>query len=886
MRSPHFISICAKNYLAFARTLFDSLKEFRPDAEFTLFLADRIDGSLDPKAEKFEVIEAKDVGIEDFDAMALRYDITEFNTAVKPSCIKYLFERDPGRPVVYLDPDILVTGALPDLDRLFTEGWDAILTPHACAGIEDGKLPDDLTFLRVGVYNLGFLGLADTPETRAFLGWWERRLRYDCRVDLEEGLHVDQKWVDLLPTFIDKVKIFRDPGYNAAYWNLMHRRIEERDGHWTANGRPLQFFHFSGAEGNSPDLFSKHQNRFTLRSAGDAGRLLTYYREKVVANGRAELSKLPYAYGFDEQGRAIHTMIRRLCRKQMKPQAISGASAGKGPGEAIFAFCMAPAPEVPQSPVPVTRLMHHIWTLRPDLQAAFNLATADGRQGFYGWYLHAGLDELKLDPAYVLPLATGSATASPAHALVPAGEAVRCAAAESGPTPALAGGIAGGLAVAEMPPRPLSSSAAAWALGSIGYLRPLYRHLPPGVRSALRTRLLRQAYAPATAAAPVIAAQTASPEVVRQETPLKPGINLVGYVRGEFGVAQALRCMAKGLDATGVPFACRELRVPTALNQDESLADRIDPSMPFDVNLYHVNADQTPHLLSELEQDKLYGRYRIACWFWELEKFPDCHEAAFDLVDEIWAPSSFIQRSVALKSPKPVVYMPIAVDLSPVPANRARFGIPADSFAFLVSFDLKSFIGRKNPQAAVEAFRDAFAPERRDITLVIKVHGGDVVSEGLEELRALAASDPRVVLVEGTLSAADMVTLQCSTDAYISLHRSEGFGLHLAESMTLGKPVVATAYSGNMDFMTVDSACLVDYRLIPVPENGYPHWEGQVWADPDVEAAARYIRRLADDAAFARHIGEQGRLRVRSCLAPEVTGRLVGERLAYLRRAR
>jgi glycosyltransferase involved in cell wall biosynthesis len=271
------------------------------------------------------------------------------------------------------------------------------------------------------------------------------------------------------------------------------------------------------------------------------------------------------------------------------------------------------------------------------------------------------------------------------------------------------------------------------------------------------------------------------------------------------------------------------------------------------------------------------GRYNIGFWFWELGRFPSAWNGAIDLLDEIWVATDFVREAVAAATTKPVRTIGVAVDATPSrPYTRADFELPPDPFIFLFSFDFASYVARKNPSAVVSAFRAAFPVGNEPVALVLKTINGHRKREALERLKDEAAGDPRVRVLDGFLSRDEVFGLESVADCFMSLHRSEGFGLGLAESMSLGKPVIGTAYSGNLDFMNAGNSCLVGYQLIDVHPGEYPHPEGQVWADPDVDQAAYYMRRLAGDPAFAAALGRQARLD-----AADGLGRVkVGQRIA------
>jgi len=306
-------TIVSKNYLAYARTLCGSFKRFHPDAPFFVLLVDELEGTgFDPRAEPYELIEARSIGIENFERVAFRFNILELNTNVKPSFLRFLMRERSVQRLLYLDPDILVIGSLqPVFDSL--DQHSIILTPHCVSPIADFLRPSEQDFLLAGVFNLGFIGVRDTPETRRFLDWWALRCLTLGFSEQRSGLFVDQKWCNLAPCLFDGVGIVRDVGWNMAYWNLHERVLGKRGNTWVVNEHvPLLFFHFSGIAPNEADQISRHQNRFDLRSRPDLGSIFAEYRSLLRKHGMDEFRGWPYKYGSFSNGEPIPQLARSL----------------------------------------------------------------------------------------------------------------------------------------------------------------------------------------------------------------------------------------------------------------------------------------------------------------------------------------------------------------------------------------------------------------------------------------------------------------------------------------------------------------------------------------------------------------------------------------------
>ncbi|MBO0952417.1 glycosyl transferase [Fibrella forsythiae] len=312
-------TICSVNYLAQARTLGDSLKQTNPDWQFVIGLVDDLKAANLPAhlLPDYPMLEVATIGIPDFAGMCSRYDITELNTAVKPFFIDYFFnsESNPGA-VIYFDPDIIVFQPLTRLaDSLKTSSL--VLTPHTIAPTPDWETPNEQNHLNTGIFNLGFIGLRNDATARQFVDWWKQRLTYECRIDLCEGLFVDQHWVNFAPVYHDNVLIEKHKGYNVAYWNIHERIVVKQNDNWyiqnPEGGEPvlLQFFHYSGYGVQKPDAISKYQTRYTFDQRPDVLPLFQLYHNQLIKNGNDAYRTYPCVYIKPAQV-LYYTSIRRL----------------------------------------------------------------------------------------------------------------------------------------------------------------------------------------------------------------------------------------------------------------------------------------------------------------------------------------------------------------------------------------------------------------------------------------------------------------------------------------------------------------------------------------------------------------------------------------------
>lgn len=304
-------TIVSANYLAYAKTLVDSVRIWEPGAVVRVLIVDRDDPEVRHAIAELglNVVFAQDLGIPDFEEVAFKYDIVELNTALKPTFLKSLL-AEGFEQVWYMDPDIQVFREVQPI-RKALETSSIALTPHSLAPVMDGRRPSDIDFLRTGSYNLGFIAVKSSKESKKMLDWWESRcLSYGFN-DLGFGTFVDQKWMDLVPAYFSEVAIVKDPGCNVAYWNLHERDLSETNGSVTVNGEPLYFFHFSGVRAENPSVLSKHQTRHQIFAGSILARLVDNYCRCLVSNGHARYSQIAYSFGTFDDGLSVSSSVRR-----------------------------------------------------------------------------------------------------------------------------------------------------------------------------------------------------------------------------------------------------------------------------------------------------------------------------------------------------------------------------------------------------------------------------------------------------------------------------------------------------------------------------------------------------------------------------------------------
>ncbi|HTA05994.1 MAG TPA: methyltransferase domain-containing protein [Solirubrobacteraceae bacterium] len=787
-------TIIAKNYAAQARVLARSFAEHHPGGRCSVLVIDDYDGYLDPATEPFTILTPEQIGCAEFEEMALRYDVLELSTAVKPWLLDHLL-REGVEAITYLDPDIRVYSSLEQLDQL-ARAHGVVLTPHNTKPLpDDGERPNQIDILLAGVNNLGYVSLGAREEVDTLLRWWRERLLNDCRVDPLNGYFVDQRWFDLAPGLVSDHAIVREPQFNLAYWNLHSRELEHDGEGYRVDGEPLAFFHFSGFDPSSPDVLSRHQSRIEVQPATALARICSEYAEATIEAGYEEARRWPYSYRELPSGASFNRRLRGLYKVAVERRGVAGSPFSEAGCTAFMDWLAQPAPGAPAG---VNRLLAEVYGTREDLQQAFPDVGGEHHAAFLAWAAEAGVRE------------------EPTLALLPA---------------------------------PLSAAGDAGAPGAA---------TPDGA--------------------------SGQPALDERDVESPWGVNVVGYFRSELGVGEAARQLVSALDAGGVPLLPLHGRTIPLNRQGHAYAQLDVDEARYPVNLICVNADALGEFAAQAGPSFFDGHYSIGMWFWEVERFPEASRSAFAHVDELWLPTEHIVRAVSPLATVPVTKITLPVEMPPLlPISRAELGLP-EGFMFLFSFDYHSVFERKNPLAVVEAYKRSFAPDDGAV-LVIKSINADSAKADHARLLAAAEGRPDVHIRDGYVSAERKNQITDACDAYVSLHRAEGFGLTMAEAMYLGKPVIATGYSGNLDFMTEQNSFLIDCEMVPIGPEAPPYPPEGSWAEPDVEQAARVMREVFDSPALAAERGARAAADIRQTHSAGAASELIVRRLELLREA-
>ncbi|RYH42278.1 MAG: glycosyltransferase, partial [Alcaligenaceae bacterium] len=269
-------------------------------------------------------------------------------------------------------------------------------------------------------------------------------------------------------------------------------------------------------------------------------------------------------------------------------------------------------------------------------------------------------------------------------------------------------------------------------------------------------------------------------------------------------------------------------------------------------------------------------------WYWEFDSIPASWEAQAAEVDEVWVATEFVAKGLRERLSIPVKTLFPGVQLAPYKRRGLKhFGLDDAKFTFLFNFHMNSVMERKNPLGLIAAFKLAFRPGDA-VALVLKTMFGHQHSTQMTELRD-AAEGWDITIIDQTFGADEVLSLMDACDAYVSLHRSEGLGLTMAEAMLMGKPVIATSYSGNMDFMDDTNSFLVPYKLVEVGRPLPPYDPDLLWAEPSLEHAAKFMRQVFDQPEMARELGARAKASAEAKLSVHEAGRRVASRLTEIR---
>jgi glycosyltransferase involved in cell wall biosynthesis len=807
-----------------------------------------------------------------------RYSAFEMTVSTKPDAIIHLLGLGYDK-VIYLDADTFVTGSgdpiLPGLDS-----HDAIVTPHITKPLGKDHHPKDLDIVKAGTFNSGFLAFRRTQRATEFLKWWREKLATQCLSQPKDGLVADQKWLDLIPALFPSFHVDRSAGLNVAYWNLSHRDIETKDGAYFVDDTPLIFFHFSGAIPEDVALLSKYDGRFTtIRLPEPVKELLRDYHGRLMRNGLHEFSKRPYSYDLFGDGRTfIAPPVRKLYRENEAIRDCFGDNPfdlSRDPG-----FRNTYNRRIFGDRSPTTLLAYQIYRESDDLRMRFPLVPGRDEIKFAEWLVSVAASHYRLSEAFCDPAIDWlrSSHVPVIHRItrkvikkVTQGPASERSGAHSQRRSDVRYGSTGlttpndqrrGHCLAGKH-RERTFTMAASVLR-----RPLVKRVG--------TRLLNMGY---DISAMTRAHRKACRGLIDTDM---PALNVVGWLKAETGLGESARSTIRAATAAGLPVFPMNLSLKCDAQMVKSVPFHVPApsSAPRPVTVINVNGNIFPAVIHELGEGFLRDHYNIAYWVWELQEFPEAWLPFLPILDEIWAPSTFSQEALSRGALIPVLRIPHNVDPEvPSQVTRKDLGLPDDRYIFFHCTDFHSVPERKNPLGVLEAFVRAFGPRSRRVLLCMKIGHAEQRPDVMKSIDEYVESSDNVLLIKGTLSRPHMNALIGTCDCFVSLHRAEGFGLGIAEAMCLGKPAIATGWSGNMDFMNVGNSFPVRYDMVELASDVGPFKAGQRWAEPDLDHAAQLMAWQVKEPNRSHQTGQRAMEEIRRGFSPASVGKIMLQRV-------
>ncbi|MCL1667830.1 glycosyltransferase family 4 protein [Elizabethkingia ursingii] len=358
------------------------------------------------------------------------------------------------------------------------------------------------------------------------------------------------------------------------------------------------------------------------------------------------------------------------------------------------------------------------------------------------------------------------------------------------------------------------------------------------------------------------------------------GVNMSGFFNAEIGFGEAIRNNLKALETVDIPTKPINFNLHLRHRLNDNSVKYDDNINDYPINIVHVNMDTIGSFLQEKSSDFFKGKYNIGYWAWELEIFPEVYTEYFKYYDEIWTCSKYCLDSISLKSNIPVINIPHPINVTTEDIDQNfEIGLSNDCYNFLFVFDYNSLIERKNTLGLIDAYEKAFGKNNQHVKLILKTSIPNHHPKAKEKVLSRIGDNKSIIYKEEMLRRGELLALMNQADCYISLHRSEGFGLTMAEAMALGKPVIATGYSGNLDYMNTNNSFLVKYKIVKQEDDLGVLPKDNYWSEPDTDHAAEMMKFVFNNQEYAKKIGEQARQDINKQLSLHTIGMKMKTRL-------
>jgi glycosyltransferase involved in cell wall biosynthesis len=829
------LTIATMSTLPRARALVRSLARHQPDwpASVTLIAHDAAiaeAAAAEPGLAIRSVAEQLDVDVE---ALLARHGEEDLTMLLMARVLRAQIDG-AAEPVLHL-PN--TAWALADLDPLAQalERRGAVLFARVSGELpDDGLEPNRAQLDRAGRIDDTMMAVDGSERSRELLAWWSERV--EATLGSIDALRVgarpeDRPWLarflELAPARFG-VPVLDAAEYDLSMWNIDRHRLEPSGEQvFVDRERPLRLMNLPGFDPDRPYRLAAGASRARVSRAPALRSLCERYGAELRAAGWND-AEHRHDVGRRLAGELVYDdALRAIYARALALGAGVEDLFGEDGSRAFLAWLAQPAPR--GGAYGINRyVFYRVSRERPDVLRKYPDVDGEDGPGYVEWCWAFGREELGI-PDRFMPLRARS------RARAGAAEPV------AGDPAALAPAVAQAPQARADPPVPVTSELVPNAI-------------VPGVPND------------------------------------DLAVRVTGYLGHTLGLGAAARGYVRALSAAAVPVST--VSVPLHhLALPVRLADAYGRHGFEDLvrhgghgfEIVAVNADELPDFVRRLGEDYFEGP-RIGIWGWETNSIPARWARAFALVQEIWVYSRFMAENIGAATSVPVRALPPPVERPREPAEPLRLGV-GDGFLFLFVFDYLSTVQRKNPVGLVEAFKRAFAPGEGP-RLLIKTINAPLRPLSEEEVLWAVQGRNDIHVLDRSLSPHELDGLMAACDCYVSLHRAEGFGLTLAEAMAIGKPTIATGYSGNVDFMDERNSYLVDYTIGRVgPECEIYPPEGE-WAEPSVEHAAALMRRVYEQPEEARIRGEQAARDVQRTLSREATGAAMRARLQQLARDR
>jgi glycosyltransferase involved in cell wall biosynthesis len=841
----HVITVATMSRLPRARALAASLRRQQPGWELKVMLSGREDAIANAaQAERSLQIGSvsRDLDV-DVETLLARHGEEDLSVLLLGPLLQRHAEQT-SEPVLHLPSTAWLLGDLQPIESMLRT-HSVVLVPRVSVDVpDDGLEPSREQLDRAGRIDDTIVAVDGSAAARKFLAWWIEHVEQTLgSLDaFQVGARPeDRPWLarflELAPARFS-TGVLDDPGCNLSLWNLHRHELAASGDGVSVDGRaPLRWLNLPGFDPDRPYRLAAGASRARVSRSPILRQLCQRYADELREAGWRDLDhrrevgrRLTDELVYDDSLRATYSRALAL------GEGFEDLFSAEGT-QAFLAWLEGPAPR--GSTCGINRyVFYRVSRERPDVLRSY--PDLDGEDGpeYVAWCWAFGRHELGIPDRFMPPQPGRGASPSP-------------------------------------PPATRRAEPRAVAQPPAGVEPPAA--VDPPAPADLPV-LARQGEAVSAPVPPATLATPTGPDGL--------AVRLTGYLGHTLGLGAAARGYVQALSAAGVPVSTvtvplHHLALPVKLSEAygrHGFEDLVQHG-GHGFEIVAVNADELPGFVERLGEDYFEGP-RIGIWGWETNSIPPRWQRAFALVAEIWVYSRYMAQNIGAVAPVPVVALPPPVQRPAEPAAPLRLGIP-EGFLFLFVFDYLSTVQRKNPVGLVEAFRRAFAPGEGP-RLLIKTINGPL--RPLSEEEVLWAADGRedIHVIDRSLSGDELNGLMAACDCYVSLHRAEGFGLTLAEAMAIGKPAIATGYSGNVDFMNERNSYLVDFTIGRVgPECEIYPPEGE-WADPSVDHAAQLMREVYSDPREAARRGARAAQEIEQTLSPAATGAAMLRRLEQL----